>query len=288
MSIFTRRTVSAAVAALGILSLTPLLAPSAQAQNTLEKIRKQGYIRIGFANEAPYSYATPSGKLTGESPSVFKHVMKKLGVNEVDGVLTEWGSLIPGLKAGRFDAIVASMYVTPKRCKQVIFANPTYGIGEAFIVKKGNPDGVNTFADAVKKKLKVAFIAGTAEVGYAKMAGLPRDHRLIVPDFASGVAAVLGGRASAVALTSLTAKDLAAKNDKIERAKPFTFTHNGKSYKGEGSFAFRKEDTALRDAVNAQLAKFIGTPEHLAMIKKFGFDKANLPEHTAAQLCAGK
>ncbi|TCS60543.1 ectoine/hydroxyectoine ABC transporter substrate-binding protein EhuB [Varunaivibrio sulfuroxidans] len=288
MSTFTRRAVSGVIAIVAALSFTPFLASGAQAQNTLEKIRKQGYIRIGFANEAPYSYATASGKLTGESPSVFKHVMKKLGVNEVDGVLTEWGSLIPGLKAGRFDAIVASMYVTPKRCKQVIFANPTYGIGEAFIVKKGNPDGINTFADAVKKKLKVAFIAGTAEVGYADMAGLARDQRLIVPDFASGVAAVLAGRASAVALTSPTAKGLAAKNDKIERTTPFIFTHDGKVYKGEGSFAFRKEDTALRDAVNAQLATFIGTPEHLAMVKKFGFDKTNLPEHTAAQLCAGK
>jgi len=88
----------------------------ASAQTTLEKIREQGFIRVGFANEAPYSYANASGQLTGESPTVFKHVMQKLGVKEVDGVLTEWGALIPGLKAGRFDAIVASMYITPKRC----------------------------------------------------------------------------------------------------------------------------------------------------------------------------
>ncbi|HCA26832.1 MAG TPA: ectoine/hydroxyectoine ABC transporter substrate-binding protein EhuB [Betaproteobacteria bacterium] len=284
MSLFTRRAITGVLAAIAAISF----ANAALAQTTLQKIRKQGYIRIGFANEAPYSYATASGKLTGESPSVFKYVMKKLGVNEVDGVLTEWGSLIPGLKAGRFDAIVASMYITPKRCKQVIFANPTYAIGEAFIVKKGNPDGVNTFADAIKKDLKIAFIAGTVEVRYAKMAGLSREQWLIVPNFASGVAAVTAGRASAVALTSLTAKDLAAKDDAIERAKPFTFTHNGKSYKGEGSFAFRKEDASLRDAVNAQLAKFIGTPAHLAMIKPFGFDKSNLPDKTTAQLCAGK
>ena len=118
---------------------------------------------MGFANEAPYSFATSSGQLTGESPSVFKHVMAKLGVKEVDGVLTEWGALIPGLKAGRFDAIVASMYVTPKRCKQIIFANPTYGIGEAFIVKNGNPDGVNNYADAVAKGKPFAYALALAE-----------------------------------------------------------------------------------------------------------------------------
>ena len=257
-------------------------------ESTLDKIRKQGYIRVGFANEAPYSFATPDGKLDGESPSVFRHVMARLGVKEVDGVLTEWGSLIPGLRAGRFDAIVASMYITPTRCQQIIFANPTYGVGEAFVVKAGNPDAVNNYADAVTKGKKVAFVAGTAEIEHARQAGLKRDQIVVVPDFAAAVANVKSGRTSAAAFTSLTAQDLASKDEGLERAQPFTFEHEGKLYKGEGSFGFRTEDTSLRDAVNAELAKFVGTPEHLAMIKPFGFDESNLPEKTAAQHCEGK
>lgn len=273
---------------LSIVCLFSVFSSSAMAENTLQKIKKQGYIRVGFANEAPYSYATSNGKLTGESPSVFKYAMKKLGVDEVDGVLTEWGALIPGLKAGRFDAIVASMYITPKRCEQILFADPTYGIGEAFVVRKGNPDGINTYQDAINKNKKIAFIAGTAEVEHAKMAGLKMDQRVIVPDFISAVAAVKSGRVSAAAYTSLTAKDLASKDDAIDRATPFTFTHKGKKYRGEGSFGFRKEDKELRDAVNAILKDFIGTQEHLDMIKEFGFDESNLPEKTAAQHCAGE
>lgn len=273
---------------LSILSLIAVFTSTAMAENTLQKIKKKKFIRVGFANEAPYSYATSSGKLTGESPTVFKYAMKKLGVDEVDGVLTEWGALIPGLKAGRFDAIVASMYITPKRCEQILFTNPTYGIGEAFVVKKGNPDGINTYKDATIKNKKIAFIAGTAEIEHAKMAGLKMEQRVIVPDFASAVAAVKSGRVSAAAYTSLTAKDLASKDDAIERATPFTFTHNGKKYRGEGSFGFRKEDTALRDAVNAILDDFIGSKEHLDMVKEFGFDASNLPEKTAAQHCAGE
>jgi polar amino acid transport system substrate-binding protein len=192
------------------------------------------------------------------------------------------------LKAGRFDAIVASMYITPSRCEQIIFANPTYGIGEAFVVKNGNPDGISTYADAIEKDKKIAFVAGTAEIDHAKMAGMSREQRLVVPDFAAAVAAVKSGRASAAAFTSLTAADLAGKDDTIERAQPFTFEHDGKVYKGEGSFGFRTEDTALRDAVNEQLAAFIGTPEHLEMVEVFGFDESNLPEKTAAQHCAGQ
>lgn len=260
----------------------------AYAQNTLDKVRDQGFIRVGFANEAPYAYADSSGKFTGESPTVFRHVMKELGVDEVDAVLTEWGALIPGLRAGRFDAIVASMYITPTRCKQVIFANPTYGVGEAFVVKAGNPDGISTYQDALEKNKKIAFIAGTAEVEHARMAGMGRDQMLVVPDFAAAIAAVKSGRASAGAFTSMTAKDLAEKDDAVERAKPFTFEHDGKTYRGEGSFGFRPDDTALRDAVNEKLAAYLGTPEHLEAIAVFGFDESNLPEMTAEQHCAGE
>lgn len=281
-----RRATMALLILLGAGSL--LSAGFAQAESTLERIRKEGSIRVGFANEAPYAYADSSGELTGESPTVFRHVMKQLGVDKVEGVLTEWGALIPGLKAGRFDAIVASMYITPKRCKQIVFADPTYGIGEALIVKAGNPDGLHNYADAVRKKRKIAFVAGTAEIEHGRMAGMSRKQQLIVPDFAAAIAAVKAGRASAAALTALTAGELAAKDEGIERAEPFTFTHKGKSYRGEGSFGFRPEDTELRDAVNAELKKFIGTDEHLAMIAPFGFDKSNLPEKTAAQHCAGK
>jgi polar amino acid transport system substrate-binding protein len=259
----------------------------AAAETTLERVQKQGYIRVGFANEAPYAFATPDGKLSGESPAVFRHVMKQLGVDAVDGVLTEWGALIPGLKAGRFDAIVASMYITPKRCEQILFANPTYGIGEAFVVKKGNPDGINTYSDAVKKNLKIAFVAGTAEIEHGRLAGMKRAQEVTVPNFAAAVATVKAGRASAAAFTSLTAKDLAGKDDAIERAKPFTFEHQGKKFKGEGSFGFRLADTSLRDAVNAELAKYLGTPEHLKTVAAFGFDASNLPEKTAAEHCAG-
>jgi polar amino acid transport system substrate-binding protein len=278
---FTRR------ALVALASVAALAASgAASAETTLERIQKQGYIRVGFANEAPYAFATADGKLTGESPSVFRHVMANLGVKEVDGVLTEWGALIPGLKAGRFDAIVASMYITPKRCKQIVFANPTYGIGEALVVKTGNPDGVNTYADIVKKDLKIAFVAGTAEIEHGRLAGLQRDQEVTVPNFAAAVASVKSGRAAAAAFTSLTAKDLAGKDEGIDRAKPFTFEHDGKKYKGEGSFGFRMEDTSLRDAVNAELAKFLGTPEHLKMVGKFGFDASNMPEKTAAEHCS--
>ena len=77
----------------------------ASAGSTLERVKEQGYIRVAFANEAPYAYATTAGKLTGEAPEIARAIFKKMGIDQLDGVLTEWASLIPGLRAGRFDVI---------------------------------------------------------------------------------------------------------------------------------------------------------------------------------------
>src|SRR5215208_1574886 len=93
----------------------------AHAETTLERAKREGFIRVGFANEAPYGFATPDGKLTGEAPEVAKAVLAKIGIPQVDGVLTEFGSLIPGLKAGRFDIIAAGMFINPKRCAEIAF-----------------------------------------------------------------------------------------------------------------------------------------------------------------------
>ncbi len=124
--------VGAAIGAI-ILGLTA----GAQAQSTLEKARNEGVIRIGFANEAPYGYATPSGELTGEAPAVAKEIFSRLGIENVEGVLTEFGSLIPGLRAGRFDVIAAGMFIPPERCAQIQFSEPSYGIGQAMLGKPG-------------------------------------------------------------------------------------------------------------------------------------------------------
>src|SRR5438552_15526710 len=156
---------------------------AARADATLDQAKKAGYIRVGFANESPFAYATPDGKLTGEAPEVAKAVLKKLGINQVDGVLTEFGSLIPGLQAGRFDMIAAGMFITPKRCEQIQFSEPSYGIGQAFLVKKGNPKGIKDYSTiATNKSLKLAVMAGAVEAGYAKDSGVGQPQLVVLPD----------------------------------------------------------------------------------------------------------
>ncbi len=278
----------------GLIAATALLmtvaaAGTASAETTLERAKREGYIRVGFANEAPYGYATPDGKLTGESPEVVKAILAKMGIKQVDGVLTEFGSLIPGLQAGRFDLIAAGMFITPARCKQVQFSDPTYAIGGALLVKKGNPKQIKDYSSvAANKSLKLAVMAGAVEAGYAKDSGVAQSQLVVLPDQSSLVKAVQAGRADAAGLTALSIADMASKNTGVESTPPFG-TVAGKSVVGYGGVAFRTEDKDLYEAFNAQLKTFIGSPEHIALVTPFGFGKGFLPGgKTAADICAGK
>ena len=60
----------------------------------------------------------------------------------------------------------------------------------------------------------------------------------------------------------------------------------GTSVVGHGGFAFRPEDQAFVDEFNKQLAEFIGTEEHLALIAPFGWTEDELPQMTTEELCA--
>ena len=108
------------------------------AASTLEAAKAAGKIRIGYANEAPFAYMdSQRAEVTGESVEIARVVLKRMGINQVEGVLTEFGSLIPGLQARRFDIIAAGM--SRERCGQAAFSNPTYGVSQAMLVKQGNP-----------------------------------------------------------------------------------------------------------------------------------------------------
>ncbi len=259
-------------------------AQAASAETTLQRIQRTGEVRIGYANEAPFAYTTPDGKVTGESPEIARKIFARMGVKKVDGVLTEWGSLIPGLRAGRFDVIAAGMYITPERCKQVAFADPQYQIQDTLLVLKGNPKNLHSFGDIGKQPdLKLAVMAGAVELANSRDAGVKDAQLLQVPDTTAELQAVRTRRADAAAGTTLTMKGLAAKDaDQVEAVAKFT---DDPRHTGYGALAFRPEDTDLRDAVDKQLHAWLGTPDHLQTVAPFGFDKTNLTTRSAADIC---
>jgi len=261
-------------------------------EDVLGRIQREKVVRVGFANEAPYAYVDgQTGRLTGEAPEIARHVLRSLGAEQIEGVLTEFGALIPALQAGRFDVIAAGMYVTPERCRQVAFSEPTYSIGGAFLVQAGNPLDVHSYADVkANPEARLGVMAGAVELRYARSVGIPEEQRVMFPDPPSGVAGLLAGRIDAVALTALTARDLLAKSDGDGLALAARFEDpviDGTPARGYGAFVFRKEDGLLREAFDRELATFIGSEAHLELVRPFGFTAGELPGGMRTQeLCS--
>jgi len=260
--------------------------------STLQRIKSTGIVRIGYANEAPYGYLdSRTGRITGEAPEIAKVILKRMGATKIEPVVTEFGSLIPGLKAGRFDVIAAGMYITPQRAQEIRFSNPTYAIGEAFLVAANNPLDLHSFEDvAAHDTARLGVMGGSVEHGYATSLGVPEDRIVVFPDYPSAVEGLKTDRIDALAATVLTANDLLSKagDAQIERAEPFTNpVINGKSVKGYGAFGFRKEDDALCNEFNRHLKEFIGTADHLKLVRPFGFTKETLPGGVTADEVIG-
>lgn len=267
--------------------------PPATDGNTLARAKTFGKIRVGYANEAPYAYLDPAtGTLTGEAPAIARVVLANLGITDIEGVLTEFGSLIPGLQAGRYDIIAAGMYVLPARCREIAFSNPTYSVGEAFVVAAGNPRGLNSYADVARSlEATIGVVAGAVQLQYAVDSGVPRTRIVVFPDPPSALDGVIAGRVDAYAATALTVNDLLrrAGNPDVERVDPFYDpVVEGKALRGYGAFGFRKNDVELVQAFNAELEKLIGTPQHAKLVRPFGFSERELPgEVTTQALCEG-
>lgn len=70
-------------------------------------------------------------------------------------VVQDWDGMIPALKAGKFDAIVSSMFITDERKKQVDFTERYYSTPPAVIVRKDSDIAGATPADLAGKSVGV-------------------------------------------------------------------------------------------------------------------------------------
>ncbi len=253
----------------------------------LDRLKAQGVARLGIAGEIPFGYIDKNGELTGEAPELAKVIFKRLGVDRVQPVPTEFGSLIPGLASQQFDVVAAGMYINPDRCQQVIFSDPDYQMLDAFIVRKGNPMGLHNYEDVVKKKAKFATGTGYAEIAYAVEHGYKEDDILIVPDQVAGLNAVESGRVDVFAGTALTTREVVKKSHKAEVTEAFAPIVDGEPHVDGGGFAFRPDETNLRDAFNVELQKLKKRGELLRILKPFGFTENEMTDLTAKELCGG-
>ncbi|TPK28707.1 transporter substrate-binding domain-containing protein [Mesorhizobium sp. B2-2-3] len=94
-------------------------------------------LRVGSeCTYPPFNYKDANGELRGFDIDVAKEVVKRLGA-DASFVCMPFDSLIPGLVAGKFDLLAASMSITDERKKSIDFSIPYRSSTARFV----GPDG---------------------------------------------------------------------------------------------------------------------------------------------------
>lgn len=245
-------------------------------RTTAEHVRHGGSLRVGFALEAPYAFYDAHGNVTGEAVEIFRLLARRQGIEHIDWVRLDFANLIPELQLGRIDAIAAGMFITPQREVLVAFTRPTAAVRAALIVPTGEQrlglrprlTDLPGLADR-----RIATIHGAVENDVLRAAGVPDAAITTVPDADRGLRALLDATAGAFAISSVTAWHLVS-NLREPALEVRTVVD---APVGLPAFAFRLADEPMRQAMDRELRRFLGSDEHRLLVQRFGFTSDELP-----------
>jgi ABC-type amino acid transport substrate-binding protein len=248
----------------------------------LDDIKKAGVITAGSGamGTKPAAWQNDDGSYSGYEWDIFHEIGTRLGIPKEDYVVTEWSTLIPGVKAKRWDIILSGMLITQERVQGggVIFSNPYFMIYDDVIVK--GDSSIKTLDDLKGKT--IASVLGTMDSLNA--------HALVDKGLAAKVldfntfgdpfTALQNGQADAVVIDQgtlsgqiQTMKDLRTIGEPIKYTpKPEWAAAEAQApyILGAQGIGMRKDCEDLRTAINGALAAMEADGTRKAILEKYG------------------
>ncbi len=247
-----RRSVLTGAGAAGLLGLASLASARA---DTLDDVKKRGTLVVGTeAAYVPYEFVK-EGKIIGYDPEIVELVTAKMGV-KAQLIDTAWNGIIPALYAKKFDCIVSAMTITKERADKVLFSMP-YADASNVILLRADESRIKSADDLSGKIVGVqlgsaaAGIIKTFEETKLKAAGKPGYADVKQYEhYPEAYQDLLNKRTDAVINSKSTLMV-------VLRVAPgkFKIMPGVSDITAYFGMAFRKEDGALRDFFNVQLAE---------------------------------
>ncbi|HWA44504.1 MAG TPA: transporter substrate-binding domain-containing protein [Hypericibacter adhaerens] len=268
--------------ALSLIVLAGLSTSFSARAETLAELRAGGTLRVGVGimGLKPYIWQNPDGSYTGLEHDILQYVLKEIGVPKYEYVLTEWQTLIPGLKSDRWDIIMSGLGFNQERLGVggIAFAHPHLLYVDYVIVRKDSP--IQKLEDLKGKT--VASVLGSMDSLNAhnlKDAGKIGE----VQDFngwGEPFIALRNQQVDAVIIDQMTylgqvaeLQDLRLVGEPMPyQPKPEWAEAESKAdYKlGAAGIILRSDDVELKEAIDKAIDKMFADGTHEALLKKYG------------------
>lgn len=250
--------------------------------DTLDDIRAKGSITIGVGvmGTKPWVYKNDDGSYGGIEYEMMQYAIAKMGIPKFEYVATEWDSLIPGLKAKRWDIIWSGMTVTEERRQGagIDFTRPYYFESDRLAVKGDGP--IQSPEDLKGKVLGAA--TGTVEEIQARSLlekGAVKDVKFFA-DFSTPFLALENGQIDAYVVDNTTFGEQKKITPNLRSVGPVLYLAVDSKWKeqqekvpyiyGGDGIGVRKEDTALLAALNEALDAMDADGTRQKILEKYG------------------
>jgi lysine-arginine-ornithine-binding protein len=215
----------------------------------------------------PFESKNPDGSLAGFDIDLGNAICAELKAKCV-WVETAFDSIIPALKAKKFDGVLSAMTVNEKRKEQIAFSDKLYNSPSRLVAREGS--GLMPTPESLKGK-RVGVAQGSTQEAYVK--GFWAQHGVNIVSYQNQDLVfqdLINGRVDA-SLTDAPVADIGFLQ--TPNGKGFAFVGEAveeKTVLGEGiAIGLRKEDNALREKINAALAEIHNDGTYKTIEKKY-------------------
>jgi polar amino acid transport system substrate-binding protein len=138
--------------------VSAFIAVGAQAETTLEKIKRTGTVTVGTEAAFPPFEFVENGKIVGYGKDILDYIVADLGVELVQLDLP-WQGILPGVLAGKFDFVATTVSVRPERAKTYAFTVPI-AEGTTWVMKRKGDDSITKVDDIAGKVVSAQLSSG--------------------------------------------------------------------------------------------------------------------------------
>ena len=239
------------------LVLAGLLCTAAQAET----------LRLGTAGAyPPFNYMETDGTVAGFDVDIGLELCKRIGA-DCDVVAQDWDGIIPGLLANKYDFIIASMFITEDRKKQVDFTEPYYKAAMTHVVPKGSD--ITEFTNEALAGKIIGAQGSTTQADYIAATYPDADIRLY-PTQDEANLDMASGRIDLQVGDMLPMLDWTTKSEDGACCELAGEPITDPAFVGEGvGIALRQEDDELRERLNKALQEIRDDGTYKAINDKY-------------------